>query len=40
MHINNINNYFISPANNSINQDYALGQEQADIEEAIRRSLE
>jgi len=34
MHINNINNYFISPANNNINQ------EQADIEEAIRRSLE
>jgi hypothetical protein len=34
MNINNINNYFISPANNNINQ------EQADIEEAIRRSLE
>jgi hypothetical protein len=40
MNINNINNYFISSANNNINQDYILDQEQADIEEAIRRSLE
>lgn len=40
MNINHINHYYLAPANNNINQDYYMAQEQADIEEAIRRSLE